>query len=316
MEFGLDPGSKITIFPRGMTYKGRRHDEKPSFTWNGKYGFVGMNLLDQTMSDDGINEEGLYAGLLYLPGLAEYQEVPKGQENKSISQLDVITYILSNCASVEEAKILMQNVLVYGVYEELVKSVPGVHFTVHDPSGKSAVFEYVKGKLNIYDNPLGVITNMPTFDWHLINLRNYINLSATGIPKLELDGDTLTQLSQGTGMLGLPGDSTSPSRFIRALALTQSALKPENAEKAINLTYHIMNNFDIPLGFSRSIENGQNFYDYTFWTTISDLNNKTYYYRGYDNLKVYRVDLKKIDFQLSAPRSLDTQNSDWFEEVS
>lgn len=315
MEFGLDPGSKIAIFPKGFKFQALITDNRPGFSWDGEYGFVGMSLLDQAMTDDGINEKGLYVGLLYLPGFAKYQDVPPDMENESISQLDVPAYLLSLCSTVEEVKKMLADILVSGIYVDKIKSVPGVHYAVHDASGKSIVVEYVDGKLTIYDNPIGVMTNSPTFDWHLINLRNYVNLSATSVPELKLENDTITQLGQGTGMLGLPGDSTPPSRFVRAVALTQSLIQPENAEKAVNATYHIINNFDIPVGFSRAKENGQDYYDFTFWTTISDLANKAYYYRGYDNIKVYKVDLNKVDFTGAEIKKLDTSNSEWFQEI-
>jgi choloylglycine hydrolase len=143
-----------------------------------------------------------------------------------------------------------------------------------------------------------------------------VNLSATNVPPLKLDGETISQLGQGTGMLGLPGDSTPPSRFVRAVAFTQSAVKPENAEEAVNMAFHIANNFDIPKGFSRDVENGQTFYDFTFWTTWSDLTNRAYYYRGYNNIKIFKADLNKLDFTASDRKQIDTSNSDWFTEVS
>lgn len=120
MEFGLDPGSKITVFPRGIKYKGRRHDDKPSFSWESQYGFVGMNLLDKTMTDDGINEKGLYVGLLYLPNFAQYQEIGESDLHRAISQLDVPAYLLSMCSTVDEAKKALSDIFVYGVYEDLV----------------------------------------------------------------------------------------------------------------------------------------------------------------------------------------------------
>lgn len=316
MEFGLDPGSQIAVFPRNFTFHALTSDNKPSFSWKSEYGFIGMSLMDQAMTDDGINEKGLYVGLLYLPGFAKYQDVPEGEEGRSLSQLDVPAYLLSTCATVDDVKQALSKVLVRGEYVDLIKTVPGVHYAVHDASGKNIVIEYVDGELEITDNPVGVMTNAPTFDWHLLNLRNYVNLSATSVPELKLVDETIQQLGQGSGMLGLPGDSTPPSRFIRATALTQSLVQPESAEKAVIATYHIINNFDIPYGFSRSTENGQEMYDFTFWTTISDLKNKVYYYRGYHNPTVFKVDLQSVDFNGSDVRKLDTSKSEWFEELS
>ncbi|HRE31497.1 MAG TPA: linear amide C-N hydrolase, partial [Candidatus Berkiella sp.] len=112
----------------------------------------------------------------------------------------------------------------------------------------------VKNGMKIYDNPLGVITNAPEFDWHLTNLRNYMNLSATNLPSLKIDGVKLEPLGQGEGMHGLPGDYSPPSRYIRSMAIQSSALPVKTAEEGVNLSWHIINNTDIPIGTTRDID--------------------------------------------------------------
>ena len=124
-----------------------------------------------------------------------------------------------------------------------------VHAVVHDASGKSIVIEYVDGKLNVYDNPLGVITNSPGFDWHMTNLRNYVNFSFNNHPPIQLGSVKLEPFGQGSGMLGMPGDFTPPSRFVRAVAFSQSVLQPKTGDDAVLTAFHILNNFDIPKRF-------------------------------------------------------------------
>jgi hypothetical protein len=101
------------------------------------------------------------------------------------------------------------------------------------------VIEPLNKGLKIYDNPLGVVTNAPTFDWHMTNLRNYINLSATNVPAVDMGGITLAQFGQGSGLRGLPGDFTPPSRFVRAVAFSQSAFPSDTAaaSRAAGLPY-------------------------------------------------------------------------------
>lgn len=316
MEFGVDLQSKISIFPKGYSFVGIGPENKPGLSWEGKYGFVGMDAFGMPMVSDGINEMGLYVGDLYLPGFAKYQDVPKGEEGKALSPLDVAGYLLSSCQNVAEAKDAIQKVYVWPFFAEQIKTIPPLHFAVHDSAGKSAVFEYIDGKLAVHDNPVGVLTNSPYFDWHMINLGNYSNLSANNVAPLKLDGDTVMPLGQGSGMVGLPGDATPPSRFIRAVALTQSAVKPENGEEATKTAFHVVNNFDIPKGFARQVVHGTTFYDYTSWLTISDLSQKIYYYRGYDNIKFYRVSLKNVDFSGKEIKRLDTTNTDWYQDIS
>ncbi len=316
MEFGIDPGSELTIFPRGFAFETQGANNKPGFAWSGQYGFCGMNMFGLPMVSDGVNECGLYVGDLYLPGFCGYQRVPAGSEAKSITPVDVAGYLLSLCSNVEDARRAIQDIYVWPWYADQIKCIPPLHFAVSDERGGSVVFEYVGGKLNIYDNPLGVLTNSPPFDWHQINLRNYINLSAVNVPELKLNGVNIDQLGQGSGMLGLPGDATPPSRYIRAAAFTQTALPVENSTEAVNLAYQIINNFDIPKGFARSEDGGVTHYDFTFWSTIVDLASKEYYYRGYENNKVFKVALDRVDLSGNEMKKLDTSSTDWFQEIS
>src|SRR6266853_2101577 len=147
---------------------------------------------------------------------------------------------------------------------------PEVHYIVHDASGKSIVIEYVGGKLNAHDNPLGVITNSPTFDWHMTNLRNYLNFSMSNAPPVQLGSIKLLPTGQGSGMLGLPGDFTPTSRFVRAVAFSQSVFKPKTGDDAILEAFHVLNQFDIPKGAAREHEkdeHGNVLADYTIWTS-------------------------------------------------
>ncbi len=179
------------------------------------------------------------------------------------------------------------------VIVEAIEQVAPVHFVVHDRSGKSAVIEPLNKSLKIYDNPLGVVTNSPTFDWHMTNLRNYVNLTATNVPPINLGGVTLAQFGQGSGLRGLPGDFTPPSRFVRAVAFSQSAIPSATAAQAVLQAFHILNNFDIPYGAVREAENGQTHAEATTWTSASDLKNLHWYFRTYDDQSIRSVDLAK-----------------------
>jgi len=169
---------------------------------------------------------------------------------------------------------------------------------VHDASGKSIVIEYVGGKLHVYDNPLGVVTNSPSFDWHMTNLRNYVNFSMTNLAPVKLGSLSLQPFGQGSGMLGLPGDFTPPSRFVRAVAFSQSVLPSKTGKEAVLEAFHILNQFDIPKGAAREEkkdEHGNILADYTLWTAVGDLKAKQYFLRTYENSQIRMVDLMKMD---------------------
>ena len=154
-----------------------------------------------------------------------------------------------------------------------------LHHTVHDATGASIVLEYVGGKLNIYDNPLGVLTNSPDFPWMRTFLSNTVNLSAVNVPALDLPGYVVRQTGQGSGMLGLPGDFTPPSRFVRMVALTQSALPATNPDAGLALAMTIIGNVDIPKGAVREKDATGTEYDVTQWTVAADTARGRYLYR-------------------------------------
>ena len=190
----------------------------------------------------------------------------------------------------------LPSIVVPGAVLEAWKFSPPAHYVVHDATGKSIAVEYTDGKLHIYDNPLGVMTNSPAFDWQMTNLRNYVNFSLTDLPPVKVGSVTLTPFGQGTGMLGLPGDFTPPSRFVRAVAFSQSVLPSQTGYEAILSAFHILNDFDIPKGSSRAAEkdaNGNIIADYTLWTSASDLKAKRFYFRTNENSEIRMVDLTK-----------------------
>ncbi len=169
---------------------------------------------------------------------------------------------------------------------------PGTsHFFVRDRSGKSIVIEPLGATLEIFDAPLGVVTNAPAYDWHMINLRNFVSLSVTNVPPLDLDGTELTQLGQGAGMHGLPGDFTPPSRFVRAVAFTASAQPSATGAEAVLAAFHILNQFDIPKGSVRDKATGG--VELTQWTSVSDLKALRFYFKTFDDQTIRVVDLNK-----------------------
>ena len=140
-------------------------------------------------------------------------------------------WLLGNFATVDEVKANFDKVVLVPTVLEAIKQAAPVHFVVHDKTGKAVVIEPLDKTLKIFDDPLGVVTNSPTFDWHMTNLRNYVNLTATNVPPIALGGITLAQFGQGSGLRGLPGDFTPPSRFVRAVAFSQSAIPSDTAER-------------------------------------------------------------------------------------
>lgn len=300
MELGLDLDSQVMVIPRNMEMAAMRPDMSKGMTWPVKFGFLGINTLGSDIATDGLNEAGLSAHALYIPGFFQYQPYPANGQN-ALANTDVVNWILSRFDNVDQVRTALADMTVYALDIPKIGVQP-LHWAVKDARGGSIVIEYVAGKLMVHDNPIGVLTNAPNFDWHMTNLRTHINLTNLNVDTLKLGAITVTPLGQGSGLLGLPGDYTPPSRFLRATALAYSAQPGNTALEGVNTAFHILNAVDIPIGVvaekTGQTEEGKPVlaFEKTQWVTVYDLQNRTAYFRTYGNLNIRKVELGKIDF--------------------
>jgi choloylglycine hydrolase len=316
LEFATDLKSSVIIVPRGKEYVGSAPGNLPGLRWKTKYATIGANAFDMPVVVDGINEKGLSVGLFYFPGFAKYQEVKAEDFGKALAPWELASYLLGTCSDVQEAVAALKRVLVGDVVQKDMGFVPPVHVIVTDASGKSVVLEHVAGELKVHDNLLGVMSNSPTFDWHMTNLSNYVTMSPKNEVKIDLAGKEINGLGQGNGMLGLPGDFTPPSRLVRAVAFSKTALPVEMAKDGVLQAFHILNQFDIPKGAARSIEHGKEIADYTLWTSAADLKNLRYYFRTYENSRIRMVDMKALDLDAHDIKSISMQGGEQIEDAS
>lgn len=309
MEFGFPLESSAIVIPRQYAVSSAGADGKPGMAWKTKYAAVGVNALGVTALVDGVNEKGLAGGILYFPDYAGYTDPAKADPAKSLAPWDFLTWALTNFSTVAEVKAALADITIVGVKQDKLGFVPPVHYTLHDASGASLVVEPVDGVLKVYDNPLSVMTNSPPFDWHMTNLRNYVKLSATNAPPLKIDGQAIAPLGEGSGLLGIPGDPTPPSRFVRALGYTLSAEKKPSGLESVRLAEHILNNFDIPIGWVKDEEQqaGQDapetVLEYTQWSAVADLTNKKYYVKSYEDPVLRGIDLMAFDLDAKTLRT-------------
>lgn len=294
LEFGKTLTSTLRMFSRGEVWQSEAPNQEKGLSWTSKYGYVGIDSVGMDAPFDGLNEKGLSFGFLWMPS-SVYQTVPADKTSSALALELLGAWILGNFATVDEVKAAFPQVYVWGKELPQLGMMPPVHVTVHDASGKSLVIEFLDGKQHIYDNPIGVMTNYPNFPWHLDNLRNYVKLfPPTNALPIEMEGINLSQTGEGSGLVGIPGDWTPPSRFVRLAYFKLFATPGKTAADAVNLGEHLFNTVDIPLGGIRSSNNIAT--DYTQWVVIKDLTNVCFYYRTYENMALRSIDLKALDF--------------------
>lgn len=296
LEFPIDLNSHLIFVPRNIKYTGTTETNRQNGKqWQTKYAFTGIAAYDYPQIIDGINEKGLAVGLFYFPDYASYPALTEKNKSHALAPWELGTYLLSNFQNIDEVKKGLEAVTIVPVVLKEYNFSPPVHYVVHDAQGKSLVIEYVKGQLKTYDNPLGVITNSPSFDWHLTNLSNYVNLTLTNVPAFKLAGTKFVGFGQGSGLHGLPGDFTPPSRFIRAVVFSQAALPVETGKEGVLAVFHLLNQFDIPKGSIKELDKDQTLFDHTLWTSVSNLKDKIFYFKTYKNQQIKKIELMKMN---------------------
>ena len=311
LEFGIPLKSALIVMPRNLQNEGVGVNGKPGtgLNWKTRYAATGANAFGMPILIDGMNEVGLVGGLLNAPNTAVYQDTPAAESKKSIASYQMLTYALTNFATVEEAKAGFKKIQVNSSILPVYHGPVQVHMTLHDRTGKSVVIEYLKGKLVMTDNPVGVMTNDPEFAWHLNNIGNYANLTKVERNPVVINGASFGAPSSGSGMKGLPGDFLSPSRFIRALFLVDATPTTFSSEKQVNTAWHILGSFDIPPGAVTLPSNnpyggGAGGYEVTEWSAVADIKNLVYYVKTYENPNIQAFYLKSADLNAKQVRNI------------
>jgi len=304
MEFGPDLGSKLFFRKAGHRFDGIP-ETKYRYSWTADYNVVGMNTHNLPLLTDGMNDQGLVTGDLWLPGSA-YQKISDPQKGLPIDRFAM--WILSKFKTVDEVKtaLLIDKEVEVGA-PWLVQNLLPLHFPVHDATGASIVIEFIDGAMMVHDNPTGTLTNQPPFPDQLNNLRNYVNLTPwdqdpywinSADPADPEKGLKLAPTGHGSGMLGLPGDATPPSRFVKAALFSHFANPFETPDEGVMLAFHILNTVDIPHGINKFTNtiSAKTESDLTQWVVVKDLIRMVYNVRMYGSTPGYAVDLKNVDW--------------------
>lgn len=312
------------IVPRAYQQRSMTPDGEDGMTFKGKYGYVGIWTEYDLVVVEGVNEKGLSAGLFFFPGYGQYPEFDASMKSATLSDMQFVSWVLSQFSTIDEVKAAISDVRIAG----LDSKVGTVHWRISEPGGRIVVLEFVNGEPHFYENPLGVLTNSPGFEWQMLNLNNYVNLVPGSASANRLkDGVELSQFGGNSAMLGLPGDYTPPSRFVRAAFFSSTTPLWPTGFDAVCQAFHIMNNFDIPVGIQRGRNNvasdgpqeynPANLPSATQFTSVTDMTAMKLYYRTAWNSNIRCIDLNGIDFQKVSYQSekLDKTNEQPVEMV-
>ena len=291
---GSDLQSRYVIVPRGHEHVALMADGGNGLVFKGRYGYVGVAATMDQFVLEGLNEKGLSAGLFFFPGYGQYPELDSTQRDRAISDMQLVSWILASFSTVQEVIDHFDEVIVTKLYPEAETS----HWRVAEPSGRQIVIEIVDGEANFYENTVGVLTNSPGFPWHVTNLNNYVNLTFG-----EAEGNAFSAWPQvrrfgaGTGMIGIPGDVTPPSRFIRAAYYQATAPQYPTGQETVMSCFLILNNFDIPIGVERQKDQKPtDIPGATQFTTAADTKGLKFYWRTCWNSTIRCIDLESIGF--------------------
>ena len=283
------------VAPRGHVHQSYTPTGENGLKYTAVYGYVGIYTEYEPFVVEGVNESGLSAGLFFFPQYGEYAAYNPADNDKTLCDMQFVSWVLSQFSSIDELKAALKDVDLV----TLNHKIGAVHWRIAEPGGRMVVLEVVAGVPHFYENTLGVLTNAPGFNWHMTNLNNYINLEPGSAPDHVLKpGITLQPLGHGSGMLGLPGDFTSPSRFVRASFYQTTSPVWETGFETVVQAFHILNNFDIPIGSQHAkADIPKGLPSATQFTAATDQTAMKFYYRTAWNSNIRCIELKKIDFK-------------------
>lgn len=276
----------VTIVPRRYELKFRKMGAMKEH-----YALIGMAYIvdDYPLYYDATNEKGLSMAGLNFPGNAVYRPCIVGRDN--VSSFEFIPWVLAQCKNVYEAKNLISriNLAAINFSEEL--SLTPLHWIIADRDSAITV-EAVKEGIKVYDNEIGVLTNNPSFDYQMFNLNNYMSISKDTPVNSFAEGLKLNTYSNGMGALGLPGDLSSMSRFVRAAFTKLNSVSGESEKESVSQVFHILSAVEQQRGLVRIREDE---YEITVYSSCCNTDKGIYYYKTYDNSRITAVDMYKED---------------------
>ena len=277
LEYSYD--ESVVVTPRNFELHFRKN---PSI--KNHYAFIGMATVadNYPLYYEASNEYGLSAAGLNFPDNAVFSEEKEGNDNVSV--FEFIPWILSQCKNIDETKALLERINICNIPFSKEYPVTPLHWIIADKN-EAITVESVKEGLKIYENPVGVLTNNPTFDYHITHLEDFSNLTSEEEGKL---------YSRGLGAKGLPGDNSSTSRFVRVTFTKLNSLSGDSENESVSQFFHVLSSVNQTRGSVR-LENGKNVI--TVYTSCINQDKGIYYYTTYENRCISAVNMNNCDLE-------------------
>ena len=276
----------VTITPRNYPLLFRKKE-----SLNTHYAMIGIAYVHNgyPLYYDATNEMGLSMAGLNFPRNADYK--PEISEKDNITPFEFIPWILGQCSTVKDAKVLLDKINLLEEHYNNKLPLSPLHWMISDRESSITV-ESVKDGLKIYENPVGVLTNNPTFDMQLFHLNNYMNLSPQKPENRFSDKVKLTRYSNGMGALGMPGDWSSQSRFVKTAFTKLNSVCGDSEPESVSQFFHILGSVEHQRG---CVDMGDNLYEITLYSSCCNTDKGIYYYRTYENSQITAIDMHQED---------------------
>lgn len=280
LEFSYN--ETVTVTPRNYPFQFRKVKALESH-----YAMIGTAFVvdNYPLYYDATNEKGLSMAGLNFPENADYKQEAEGKDN--VTPFEFIPWILGQCSTIKEVKELLGRINLINInFSEKLPLSP-LHWMISDRN-ESITVESVKEGMKIYDNPVGILTNNPTFDIQIFNLNNYVNATRE-IPENRFSSAiALDVYSRGMGGIGIPGDLSSSSRFVKAVFTKLNSVSGTSESESISQFFHILGSVNQERGCVRLAEDT---YEITIYSSCCNVDKGVYYYKTYENSQITGVDM-------------------------
>ncbi len=278
----------VTVTPRNDPFRFRKAGELPRH-----YAMIGMAYVQDgyPLYYDAVNEQGLAMAGLNFPDNAVYRQ--EDPEKDNVTPFEFIPWVLGQCADLQQAKKLLERINLWdSPYSEALPLSP-LHWIIADKESAITV-EAMEDGLHVSDNPVGVLTNNPPFDFMMHYLSCFRDQTAAPSKNRFSDKIDLPVYCVGIGAIGLPGDYSSPSRFVKAAFLKLNSVAGQTESESVSQFFHILSGVEMPRGCVRL---GENVYDITVYSACCNQDKGIYYYVTYDSRQIRAVDLYREDLE-------------------